>query len=107
MVYLRLFNGRYEPSRYTEDYDGPVIGPCKYVHFWALGIIHIGHPDGEHGNFDLRVEDGLVFFDRMFYNDLSIDSLELDAEEAAITEDEFLSVDEACSRVNIKRVSLL
>lgn len=68
-VYLRLFNGRRDPSESLDDWgdDGPVLGPFKFAHVaWACEI-NLGD-DGE----SLKIVDSAVLYGGVYYADFSV-----------------------------------
>lgn len=69
-VYLYLFHGRRDPQEQMNEWGemGPVLGPFQFVHSVAYGAeLSLGF-DGE----ELKIVDGLVFYDMHWYGDWSV-----------------------------------
>lgn len=101
MIYLRLFHGRRDLNQEMDNWgpDGPIIGPCMYVHITYGGIIHLGHPIPEKGNLDLCFNDGLVYLDGVYYGDVTITTKDVLAEDRLM--DKVISIDSTKSLTSI------
>ena len=74
MVYLRLFHGRHDPAQELDNWgsNGPVIGPCTYIHIVYGSVIHLGSQDSDIDCVDLYFDDGLILLEGVYYGDLTI-----------------------------------
>jgi len=101
MIYLRLFHGRRDPNQEMDNWgsEGPIIGPCMYVHITYGGIIHLGHPIPGKGNLDLYFNDGLVYLDGVYYGDITITTKDVLAKDRLT--DKVISLDSAKSLTSI------
>lgn len=73
-IYLYLFHGRKTTTEDVEGWgeEGPTFGPLKYAHTTYANRIHLHGENGEEMG-DLHiVEDGLVYYDGMYYGDWSV-----------------------------------
>jgi len=71
---FRLFHGRQDPAQQMDDWgtDGPVF-PASFVHTTYGHHVRLGGP--EHGETHLELyvsEDGLVFYDGVWYGDWTV-----------------------------------
>ena len=86
-VYIKLFNGRTHPDEILDDWglSGPVFGPFVSVQItYGFHIKLDGHPNGFSFQ-ELFVNDGLVYYDKVFYGDFIIFSEDqLDKEDKGV-----------------------
>ena len=72
MLYIRLFHGRSDPEQDMDDWgsDGPVFGPCQFVHTTYSSLVRLGSGDGSCDEL-FTVED-MLYYDGVYYGDWSI-----------------------------------
>lgn len=72
-VYLGLFHGRNSVEEELNDwgFDGPVIGPLKYVHTTYANRVRFC-PIGEYDSIIVQVIDGMIELDGKFYGDWTV-----------------------------------
>ena len=76
-VVIHLFHGRKSPSKDMDDHgtEGPWLGPFDYVHFTYMSDIKIANNNhGESFDDRLRIHEGLIYYDGVFYGDFSVNS---------------------------------
>jgi len=74
-IYVRLFHGRKDPEEDLDGWgaDGPVLGPFEWYHSTYLHHIRVGcWPPLEDIEWEITAVDGLVYYDGMFYGDVSV-----------------------------------
>jgi hypothetical protein len=74
MVYLKLFNGTYDPSIDPEGdgVEGPVFGPLKYVHVTSGFHIKFLTQNPGCDNEELWVINDFVYYDGVYYVDWNV-----------------------------------
>jgi hypothetical protein len=75
-VYIELFHGRRSVDEELDSwgFEGPVLGPFRYVHVTYACIVHVQMEDEA---FDLEFEDDCLVHDGKFYGDFSIIAADL------------------------------
>lgn len=70
-IYLHLYHGRKDPLEDLEDWgsEGPVFGPYENVQITYGAHIKMHAPDGFD---DLTWHEDLVYYDGVYYGDVSI-----------------------------------
>lgn len=85
-MHLRLFHGRHTPDEQLSDwgFDGPTLGPLRYVHTTYAAVMHVGFVskaaaaacgitvDEEDPTLDLYIVDDLLVHDGKYYGDWSV-----------------------------------
>lgn len=73
MIYLRLFNGRLDPTEEMQDWgtNGPTLR-LTGLHVTYLNILHVRGTEPDADFDDLETRDGCVFYDGVFYGDWCI-----------------------------------
>src|SRR5437870_1469940 len=71
-VGLELFHGRTDPTAAMDNWgsQGPVF-LVRYVHNTYHADLKLGIPEPA-GDGDLKIEDGLVYYDGIYYGDWSV-----------------------------------
>jgi hypothetical protein len=72
-LYLHLYHGRTDPAEKLEDWGsaGPTFGPYESIQITYCSHIKMHAPDGFD---DISWHEDLVFYDGVYYGDLSISS---------------------------------
>jgi len=72
MLYIRLFHGRTNPDQNMDDwgFDGPVLGPYKFVHTTYTSRIKLGRLDGNCD--ELFIHEDMLYYDGCYYGDWSV-----------------------------------
>ncbi|HEV7766505.1 MAG TPA: hypothetical protein VGQ76_16000 [Thermoanaerobaculia bacterium] len=76
-MYLELFHGRRSADEELDDwgFEGPVLGPFRYVHVTYASIVHVQMNDTKNMidcDFDLEFDDDCLAYDGKFYGDYSV-----------------------------------
>lgn len=71
-LYIELFHGRADKDRDMDDWGstGPVFGPLCYAHTTYGNEVKLGKDGDEYGV--LRVNDGMVYYNGIWYGDWSV-----------------------------------
>lgn len=72
-MYLGLFHGRNTPEEELDGwgFNGPIIGPLKYVHTTYQTHVRVC-PIGESDPFDIQFNDEMFEYDGKFYGDFTV-----------------------------------
>lgn len=72
-VYLELFHGRRDPDEDMDDwgFQGPIIGPLKYVHITYQSNLKIASDEDEDRDI-IFFHDDMIYYDGAWYGDWSI-----------------------------------
>lgn len=72
MLYIRLFHGRIDPAQDLDEWgsDGPIFGPCKFVHTTYTSLVRLGYEDGSCD--ELLTFEDMLYYDDHYYGDWSI-----------------------------------
>jgi hypothetical protein len=73
-AYLALYHGRVDPKQDMDDwgFDGPVIGPIKWVHTTYAGEIKVCLQDEDDASILIPIVEGCVSFDGKYYGDWTV-----------------------------------